>query len=46
MSVNIMVLNWKLAYWLSIENKAFEAGFSNGNQLWMKQSGTQSGLGK
>jgi hypothetical protein len=34
MSVNLMVLKRKLAYLLSIKNKL------------MKQSGTQSGLGK
>jgi hypothetical protein len=28
------------------KKQAFEARFSNENKLWMKQSGTQSGLGK
>jgi hypothetical protein len=46
MSVHTMVLNWKLAYPLSIKIKHLEQGFQMKGYLCMKQSGTQSGLDK
>jgi hypothetical protein len=47
MSIHTMVLK-KLEACISVVNQdqAFEAGFSNEGYLWMKQSGTQSGLDK
>jgi hypothetical protein len=46
MSIYTMVLKLEACISVVNQDQAFEAGFSNEGYLWMKQSGTQSGLDK